>query len=763
MMQSIDTPPLKPSRAPACWMAAALVTYGIFYFSNGLVFERMHAGDGADNFVMFSYQYSGLLRGEYPLWNPLNRTGEPLYLMQALFMANPISNITIITSAIFGVTNIFLAFLFFNYILITAYVTGIYQLILTLTKSHHSAAFGGILSLGSGLIFQNMYTNTQLLLIHSIPWICYGFINYLRSFHFKHLGIFILALIASIYSYEVVYTLCFLFLAALSGLIFYKDFFPINMLNRIPKQHLYFIVFSLLIGSAPMALIVFKAFGGSYLPPGTRFDVAQMALQKDLSFDTDVAFNKLNKFFFTCENCMTVLFTGAFWGKYVVARHYLGPLVFPFLMVALLARTKVIYCISLTILLVSMLAGDIFPVNILYQLPLIQLIKYGVVFNLYVKLLLIILAALGFDLFFNHPCSSRKTHIIWSGILVIFGCALLALILPQTPISNAGILMTSIITLILISLVYTFNIASFNKLAIIVLIVTVVSGITYHYNIRKAHPIFNGVNYKASEFSDLRNRIDHSLKFSMERPDSLLISKHGVHPNGPSSLSSEYYSFIGLEENTYQAPIENRGIGSFPILKNHIIFRSLPGSDLLLRNKFFLFDKVFLSDNSSYFSDLKKQPELLKKLLENNIGVVDFPGDPRHPAYSGQLDPEAILSSRKDNPSAKILSLDVTKFNANSIKLNLVTSKPGILLYTDTWDNGWHAKINGNSVPVLKVFHTFKGVELMKGEYDIEFYFHNSVLSSLIFFNATYFVLFIFVVVNFVAGRLKNNSKPELV
>ena len=239
--------------------------------------------------------------------------------------------------------------------------------------------------------------------------------------------------------------------------------------------------------------------------------------------------------------------------------------------------------------------------------------------------------------------------------------------------------------------------------------------------------------------------------------------QHGVHPNEPSSLSSEYYSFIGLEENTYQAPIENRGIGSFPILKNHIIFRSLPGSDLLLRNKFFLFDKVFLSDNSSYFSDLKKQPELLKKLLENNIGVVDFPGDPRHPAYSGQLDPEAILSSRKDDPSAKILSLDVTEFNANSIKLNLVTSKPGILLYTDTWDNGWHAKINGNSVPVLKVFHTFKGVELMKGEYDIEFYFHNSVLSSLIFFNATYFVLFIFVVVNFVAGRLRNNSKSELV
>ena len=77
---------------PILWMILALIIHGIYYFTNGLVFNRMHIADGADNLLMFSYQYSGFMRGEYPLWNPLNRTGEALYLMNALFMANPISS-----------------------------------------------------------------------------------------------------------------------------------------------------------------------------------------------------------------------------------------------------------------------------------------------------------------------------------------------------------------------------------------------------------------------------------------------------------------------------------------------------------------------------------------------------------------------------------------------------------------------------------------------------------------------------------------------
>jgi hypothetical protein len=758
-MQPIKAETIGPELSPACWVAIALILYGVFYFTNGLVFEHMHVADGADNLVMFSYQFSGLQRGEYPLWNPLNRTGEPLYLMQALFMANPISNITIVVAILLGIKNIFLAFLIYNFILTALYVIGIYQIVFTFTKNHYSSAFGGILGLGSGTIFFNMFTNTELVLICSVPWICYGLIRYFQSYHFKYLTIFILALVVSIYSYEIVYTLGFLFLVSIATFIVYPSLFSFDILRKIPKLHLYFFLGAMLIGSFPMALIVFKAFDGSYLPPGTRFDVANMTIGDGLDFNVKTSFNKLNKFFFTCENCMTTLFTGAFWGNFAVSRHYIGPLVFPFLMVALYKRTKVVYCISLAGLLVSMLAGDIFPMNTLYNLPLMDLIKYGVIFNLYLKLLIIILASLGFHYFFSLPSPSQKTCIVWSCVLVVIACASLVLVLPRTPISTIGLLMSSIVSFILVFLAYHYDTGSFKKFSHIVLGMGLMIGVIYHYNVIKIFPILKGMNYKQSEFYNLMSRFDHSLKFLHERSDHLLVSNHAKYLYGPSSMTNEYFSFIELEENTYAPPIGKKGMSAFPILKDHLIFRSIPGSDLLLRKKFFLFEKVFFSTNPDYFSDLSKKPELMGRLIDNKIGVVDFPGDPEHPAYIGPLDFDAIKFS-KEVPSAKTLGLDVKEFNANSVKLNISNNKPGLLVYTDTWDEGWHAKINGNSVPVVKVFNTYKGIELNAGEHEIEFYFSNSVLSSLIIFNIAYFALLVFVTVDFIISLPRNTRIP---
>lgn len=674
-------------------------------------------------------------------------------------MTNPISNITIIASILSGITNIFLSFLIFNYILAVLYTVGVYQVIYTFTKNHHSAAFGGILSLSSGLILTNGYTNTHLLLIYNIPWICYGFLNYFKSFDFKFLAIFVLALIASIYSYEVVYTLSFLFLILLSTLTFYRNYFSKETLKRIPKGHIWFFWGAMLIGATPMALIVFKAFGGSYLPPGTRFDVTtSMIAQEVLSLNVKASFKMINKFFFTCENCLTAMFTGAFWGDFIVGKHYIGALAFPFLTVALLIRTKVAYCISLLIFLTALLAGNIFPVNLLYQLPLIHLIKYGAIFNWYLNPLIIVLAALGYNLFFNCQFSFRKEWIIWSSTLLIIGCAVLWIVLPPSLMSGPGILISSIASLILIIFVYHCDAGSFDKLAHFILLITLATGVTYHYSYLKTYPHLMGVVYKDSEFTHLLNRQNHALKFAMERPDSLLISKHVIHPYGPSALSNEYFSFIGLRENTYQAPIGDKGMESFPILKNHIIFRSLPGSESLLKKKFFFFDRVFLSEDSNYFSQFANKPELLRLMIENNIGVADFPADSEHPAYSGPLNFDKINFS-KQVPLAKILSLEVTKFNANSIILTVTTNKPGLLLYTDTWDEGWHAKVNGNSAPVVKVFKTYKGVELNAGKYEVEFYFSNSVLNSMIIFNVAYFILLVFVTVNFTLSRLRNSSE----
>ena len=107
----------------------------------------------------------------------------------------------------------------------------------------------------------------------------------------------------------------------------------------------------------------------------------------------------------------------------------------------------------------------------------------------------------------------------------------------------------------------------------------------------------------------------------------------------------------------------------------------------------------------------------------------------------------------KDAPAANILNINIKEFAANSIKLNLTTNKSGLLLYTDIWEDGWSAKVNGKPIPVLKVFHTYKGIELTGGVHEVEFYFSNHILYALIIFNASYFILLVYIVFRFMFGR----------
>ena len=88
------------------------------------------------------------------------------------------------------------------------------------------------------------------------------------------------------------------------------------------------------------------------------------------------------------------------------------------------------------------------------------------------------------------------------------------------------------------------------------------------------------------------------------------------------------------------------------------------------------------------------------------------------------------------------LNVQVIQYKANSIRLQVTTEHAGLLTYTDTWDEGWHAKVNGILVPVLRIFKILKGIELPPGTHEIEFYFRNWVLISFLIMNGTFFVVF---------------------
>tara|TARA_Y100000294_G_scaffold177294_1_gene202186 strand:- start:1003 stop:1443 length:441 start_codon:yes stop_codon:yes gene_type:complete len=122
------------------------------------------AGAATNEGILFSI----FRNREYPDWNPLNRSGEPINFSQILHLANPISNLTILISLLFGIKNIALSFSIYIFTLITLYVLGVYYLLLSLTRNQYAATFGALLSLCSAPSFWIAYSDILIKLLRAV-------------------------------------------------------------------------------------------------------------------------------------------------------------------------------------------------------------------------------------------------------------------------------------------------------------------------------------------------------------------------------------------------------------------------------------------------------------------------------------------------------------------------------------------------------------------------------------------------------------------
>lgn len=62
-------------------------------------------------------------------------------------------------------------------------------------------------------------------------------------------------------------------------------------------------------------------------------------------------------------------------------------------------------------------------------------------------------------------------------------------------------------------------------------------------------------------------------------------------------------------------------------------------------------------------------------------------------------------------------------YSPHRVEFNIKTDCPGIVVLSDTWYNGWKAKVNGIKKHVLRVNYCFRGVKIDKGENAIVFYY----------------------------------------
>jgi len=243
----------------------------------------------------------------------------------------------------------------------------------------------------------------------------------------------------------------------------------------------------------------------------------------------------------------------------------------------------------------------------------------------------------------------------------------------------------------------------------------------------------------------------------MERPDEIRIwDRQGK--SGASGDIDEYYSFFDLFDNSYKVSLKKKGLGSYPITKDYFTFLSLPGHDELLKKKFHFFNHAIPLSLSDYLKKIKDQPKLINTLLKNKIGIVVDPEDFQSPVY---LQDDALdnLENIKEENLTNDFDVKVIQYNANSVRLLVKTERAGLLIYADTWDKGWQAKNNETPTPVLRVFKTLKGIELVPGTHEIEFYFKNWILVSFMIMNGVFFVLLFITIGKFLLSiRTVSNS-----
>jgi hypothetical protein len=191
-----------------------------------------------------------------------------------------------------------------------------------------------------------------------------------------------------------------------------------------------------------------------------------------------------------------------------------------------------------------------------------------------------------------------------------------------------------------------------------------------------------------------------------------------------------------MRDNSYNHPFGNSG---FPIPRSFFKFRSIPGNERFLEKKFFLLPQTFISENETDMGVFLDQPNLLTDFFNKGIGVANAT-EAVNNLGSFNLANVATLPEDLKKP---VLKVDVLEYKSNSMSFKVFSKNPGMFVYTDLWHKDWSVTVDGELVPLRKIFHTFKGVELERGTHEVRFVFKSNIGFLLILVNLMFFILII--------------------
>lgn len=724
-----------------------LAVSSIFFFAKISEPRWMVNGDTLNSFTLFSYHYSGISRGEYPIWNPLVRAGEPEMVQQALQLASPTSNIPAVISALFGEQDTLLVFSIYLFITLLLYVVGIYLLISCWTKNHYAALFASIIALGSSTAFFYVYHVSFVLILHMIPWMLYSLTRYLQEYRFRYLLLFMLSFCVALYSYQFAMGLVYLIFLLVSFLLFYFRSIPAKFreMGKAPLWHFPVSAGFLIVMTLPVVLM-FIEFNDTLLPISR---VSNIRINDNFMLEYSTDFARISGPFLFHPKIWISMFTGITYGQdFNALRQFVGPVALPFAVLALFSSNRLALCIASSGILIGLLSCNLPPANLFFHLPLFKLIRNAHFLWQFLVFTVVVLAGFGFETLMKKDSLFLRKVFVRSLSIALLSIILLCL-LDRLSFLHSFLRLSSPD---MIALSFTFTVfivmllinAKLPKRTIHIpfIVMTFAVIITTHLYLGKT-TLLGGSIIEDPDILALRGRVDHSLQFSFDRPDSIeTINARHMEEMQTSAGNDEFSSYATLRDNSYKTKGGNFGMSSFPMLKSYYLFRSLPDNEIFLRKKFLFFKKCYSSSGAKDMMALKDNPNLLKAMIERGTCIADRVENPSIIKASGQFD---LLNTLNVPVSGINESFKVTvrRYNSNSINLTVTTRNAGMLTYTDLWDEGWRVLIDGQPVVVKKVFHTFKGVEVTPGEHEIKFFYVSKTLVSIIVMNLTFILCLI--------------------
>lgn len=212
----------------------------------------------------------------------------------------------------------------------------------------------------------------------------------------------------------------------------------------------------------------------------------------------------------------------------------------------------------------------------------------------------------------------------------------------------------------------------------------------------------------------------------------------------PPAFLDYYYSAVDLDiPQRFGYHTEMMPRGAFPTT---LLVKDVPDSNKLNWSLISLLGVKYITVPAHYKSYIKEFELLgMKKVFDSpssyifeNINVF-----PR--AFSVDYEGEKVLNNITF-PAISTNSIglsDITKYKNTNIEIKGQLNKQSIVVLTDNFHSNWKATLNGNSVPIVKVNKTFRGIIVPKGQYVINMTYQPKSFTLAVFISFSVFLVLI--------------------